>query len=1168
VIGAWWLLGAAHAGETVLLARGAGWRYLDDGIDPGADWTAVDFDDTAWDQGPAPLGYGIFGVATTVDFGPDPLRRYPTTWFRTTFQVTDPSAFEAISVHLRRDDGAAVYVNGVEVLRNNLAVGATSGSYATSGVYGVDQDAFYPGVVPAGVLVPGTNTVAVELHNQSGSSPDLVMDLGLSGWDGPTAVTRGPWLQQTGPDGALVRWNTDGPGPAQLWWGSTPGDLPHTVVDPTIAFAHEVRITGVPAGSDVVYAVGHPTAGVLAGDDRDHVLHTAPAPGAREPFRVWVLGDSGTASADAERVRDAWRGLHPDPLDTQVWLMLGDNAYGSGRDSEYQTAVFDFYPEWLRQVSLWATLGNHDGYSAFSDTQTGPYFDVFSFPTAGEVGGVASGTEAYWSFDYANVHFVDLDSYHSDRAASAPMATWLRADLAASTADWNVVFFHHPPYTKGSHDSDREPDLVEIREVLVPILEEYGVDLVLSGHSHSYERSWLLDGHYGLSDTFGDEHVVQTVSGDPSVDGPYTKWQVGSSPRAGVVYAVAGSSGQRSGGPLDHPAMLVGLDELGSMSLEFDGLTLRAAFVDDSGATRDAFEIHKGVTTLTELGGATVGATGEALSFHVAATDPRGRAVTDFSWAWGDGTPAGTGDAPTHAWTTEGAFDVVVTATDADGATATGTWRVDIDDGVPVIERADWSGVSLEGEVLTFTALGSDPGGDPLTYTWTIEGEEVPGSTVTHAFRQDGSYVARLSVADDAGREVTAEVPVTVANAAPFVASFNVTDAREGATASLFAFPADPGADLVEVAWSLPGATATGPFVSHVFPDDGDVAVTLVLEDEDGAVTVDERVVTVENVAPTVTARRGRGGAEGDPLRLTAATTDPGASDVVTVSWAFGDGATATGHEVVHVFPDEGPWTVTATADDGDGGTATTRLRVALDGAPPAIERLRVPDDAVEGQDALLAVVASDPGAADLLTVTWDLGDGTTAAGARATARWPDDGVYEGSVEVVDDEGLGTSAPFVVSVANARPVFRSTPPTRIAPGAALVHALSVDDVDPVTLTLLEAPPGAALDGERLRWTAPTEAGVTHPFRIRADDGDGGVTELGFAVRVAADPERPAARFERSEGVGGGCATTRGPALGGPLALAALALRRRRREPLREPPTSPHPARGASSRGAP
>ncbi|MCP5055221.1 MAG: hypothetical protein GY937_00685, partial [bacterium] len=101
----------------------------------------------------------------------------------------------------------------------------------------------------------------------------------------------------------------------------------------------------------------------------------------------------------------------------------------------------------------------------------------------GEAGGVASNTEAYYSFDFGNVHFVALDSSESDRSPGGEMLSWLTADLAANQQDWTIAFFHHPPYSKGSHDSDTETPLVEMRTNAVPVLEAGGVDLVLTGHS-------------------------------------------------------------------------------------------------------------------------------------------------------------------------------------------------------------------------------------------------------------------------------------------------------------------------------------------------------------------------------------------------------------------------------------------------------------------------------------------------------------------------------------------------------------------------------------------------------------------------------------------------------------------------------------------------------------
>lgn len=1159
------LAAAALAGETPLLPAGSTWRYLDTGVEPGPLWAGRVFDDSGWAEGPAPLGYGLVPLGTTVAYGPDPLARYPTTWFRTTFEVPDPTAFEAFALELRRDDGAAVYLNGVEVARSNLAPGAPATAWATAAVSGTDQDQFLPVVVPASRFVAGTNTVAVELHNQSATSGDLVLDLSISGWDGPTAITRGPWLQQTGPDGALVRWVTDGPGPGRLWWGASPGALTEQLDDPSVGFAHELRISGVPADSDVAYAVGHPSVGILAGGDADHTLHTAPPVGSRQPFLLWALGDSGTADPDAAAVRDAWRARHPDPLDTDVFLMLGDNAYGSGKDSEYQEAVFDFYPEWLRQVSLWATLGNHDGYSAFSATQTGPYFDVFSFPTNGEVGGVASGTEAYWSFDYANVHFVNLDSYHSDRAADGAMATWLRADLASTAQDWTVVFFHHPPYSKGSHDSDREEELVEMREFLLPILEDHGVDLVLGGHSHSYERSFLLDGHYGTSDTLQADMLVQPWSGDPSVDAAYTKWPSGAEPHQGAVYVVAGSSGQVSGGPLNHPAMAVSLSELGSLGLAFDGLSLRAYFLDDLGAERDVFELHKGVTTITDLGGPTFGAEGEVLQFHGAATQPSGDPVTTLSWDWGDGTAPGDGPAPTHAWANEGAYDVVLTATDDTGGATRASLRVFIDNAAPVLVSAGYTGVSLEGEELTFSASAFDPGADVLTYRWEVDGEVLYGSTVTHRFYEDGSYPARVVVSDDAGRSVSADLDVSVANAAPQLSSITGT-AVEGSPATLFASVRDPGFDTVQITWRFPdGTTDEGSSTSYTFPDSGLWELELELVDEDGARTVATGALAVTNAAPTVTLSAPATGDEGERLAFAVAVADPGASDTVEVSWDFGDGAGA-GDAVEHAFTDDGLQVVTVTATDSDGAVGTATATVEVANLPPRIATVQAPGAVDEGTAVTLRLAGSDPGAADTLRARWSLGSAGQVTGDEVVVSWPGDGTVEAQVTLTDDDGGSTSWPFVVEVANAAPTFVSAPPvTRVDPGSRFTYAPVIADPDAVTLSLAEGPPGARVAGGELSWDVPDAPGTTASFRLRADDGDGGVAEQVFALAVAGVSAAPPQRLEPGQAPARGCST--GPGLPTSTGLlVALALIRRPQGPTRPGRPTGRGARAAGTAG--
>ena len=132
-----------------------------------------------------------------------------------------------------------------------------------------------------------------------------------------------------------------------------------------------------------------------------------------------------------------------------------------------------------------------------------------------------------------------------------------------------------------------------MRQWVLPVLEEGGVDLVLSGHSHSYERSFLLDGHYGPSSTLTEERVLDGGDGREDGDGAYAKATLGPAPHEGSVYIVAGSSGWTDWGPLNHPAMYISLLRLGSVVLDIDGNRLDARFLRDTGAIDDYFTILK-----------------------------------------------------------------------------------------------------------------------------------------------------------------------------------------------------------------------------------------------------------------------------------------------------------------------------------------------------------------------------------------------------------------------------------------------------------------------------------------------------------------------------------------------------------------------------------------------
>lgn len=407
-------------------------------------------------------------------------------------------------------------------------------------------------------------------------------------------VTRGPYLQMGSPTGMTIRWRTDVASNSRVQFGTVQGSLTNFVDNATVTTEHEVRLTTLNAETKYYYSVGS-TTGVLSGNDANTFFKTGPVAGTARPTRIWVIGDAGTGSTSQTAVYNAYLN-HTGSTYTNLWLMLGDNAYSSGTDAEYQSKLFNIYPQMLKQSSSWPTIGNHDAGSADSATQTGPYYNNFTMPKNAEAGGVASGTEAYYSFDYGNIHFVVLDSQETSRSTTGAMMNWMKSDLQATNADWIIAYWHHPPYSKGSHNSDSETAMIEMRQNFLPELENHGVDLVLTGHSHSYERSFLLDGHYGGSSTFSSAYQKDAGNGRLDGTGAYSK-SAGNIPHEGAVYVVAGSSGQTSGGLLNHPAMYLSLNELGSMVLDIDGQTLNAKFINQNGTTRDYFTLVKGGST-------------------------------------------------------------------------------------------------------------------------------------------------------------------------------------------------------------------------------------------------------------------------------------------------------------------------------------------------------------------------------------------------------------------------------------------------------------------------------------------------------------------------------------------------------------------------------------------
>jgi 3',5'-cyclic AMP phosphodiesterase CpdA len=213
-------------------------------------------------------------------------------------------------------------------------------------------------------------------------------------------------------------------------------------------------------------------------------------------------------------------------------ITLGDNIYTGSKPADFEKAFAVPYRTLLdARVPFYAALGNHDSANQ-------PLYQPFNMNGA-----------RYYAFRKGNVRFFALDSNRMDAAQIA----WLEAQLrAAGAADWRVCYFHHPLYSSGRRHGPDEG----LRKVLEPLFVRYGVDVVLSGHDHVYERL---------------------------------------NPQQGITYFVEGASGQlRAGNLRPSPATAKGFDsDYSFLLIEFAGDDLYFAAVSRLGLTVDSGVIHR-----------------------------------------------------------------------------------------------------------------------------------------------------------------------------------------------------------------------------------------------------------------------------------------------------------------------------------------------------------------------------------------------------------------------------------------------------------------------------------------------------------------------------------------------------------------------------------------------
>ena len=274
----------------------------------------------------------------------------------------------------------------------------------------------------------------------------------------PVPLDRAPYLQNVTTGEATVLWQTKTAAPTQIEWGEVGAPL-RLVRGTKNATSHAFRLNGLKADTRYRYRV--------AGHASESQFTTAPAQATRFRFAAW--GDSGSGEAGQKQLA-----LQIARFDPAFLVHTGDLIYPRGAWRDYDPKFFSIYAPLLRSAPFYGSIGNHDNLTQ----KAAPWLANFVLPRNGPRGVTP---ERNYSFVWGNAQFWILDG-NTTGTEMKRIAAWLREGIRESRATWKFAVFHQPPYSSGLHGGYNV-----VKKYYAPVLED-GIDIVLNGHDHTYER--------------------------------------------------------------------------------------------------------------------------------------------------------------------------------------------------------------------------------------------------------------------------------------------------------------------------------------------------------------------------------------------------------------------------------------------------------------------------------------------------------------------------------------------------------------------------------------------------------------------------------------------------------------------------------------------------------
>ncbi len=491
--------------QSTLVATGSSWKYLANGSNQGTAWRATTINETGWSQGNAQLGYGDGDEATVVSYGSSSSSKYITTYFRKTFSIADASLFVNYTLKVKRDDGVAVYVNGTEVYRNNLVANASSTTLAS--LASDDGASFQTTTLPSGTFVTGSNTIAVEIHQNARNSSDISFDLELIGNITAPVVTSQKhihWGSTKNPlEGLTITWRNTGTAD-KIKWGYTNTYEKGTFNGVSRAgYADKYfnyTFPTVTAGTTIYYELYDSQNSVWTGQK---TYQTSP-PLTTTDFSFLAIGDSRSNLTVWQTIANLANTKTPD------FILFNGDIVDTGSSSTQWDNWFDYGKNLIDKTLIFHAQGNHDVASATY------YQNIFELPKNN-----TPATELYYSVDYGDAIFICLNS---ETPGDTTQYTWLKNTLAANVSKkWKIISFHKPFYTVGPHAGEMN----SYWNTWFKAFDDYGVDLILTGHDHLYERFKPINRNvsttnavatYGSGPTEGRCQVVCGGAGAPLYD--------------------------------------------------------------------------------------------------------------------------------------------------------------------------------------------------------------------------------------------------------------------------------------------------------------------------------------------------------------------------------------------------------------------------------------------------------------------------------------------------------------------------------------------------------------------------------------------------------------------------------------------------------------------------